>query len=153
VLHPVIPILAQRGDTQLQVPRPTILVHTREQNPFNFSRFPGWFAGIELPLSDYSVTGLKDLYMVEYPPVIFSAVYSYRFAELPLVTLCCRMVGRRRTSACGQRNLCKASTRAEFPSGACRRAHIEIEKSGYSPCRPNRPREPNPNLSAETLRS
>jgi hypothetical protein len=43
----VIPALAERGGTQLQTPRPTLLVDTREQNPFNFSRFRGCFAGIE----------------------------------------------------------------------------------------------------------
>lgn len=68
VPHPVIPVLAERGGTQLQTPRPTILVDTREQNPFNFSRFRGWFAGIEnraLPLGDYSVAGLEDACVVE----------------------------------------------------------------------------------------
>jgi hypothetical protein len=45
VPHPVIPVLAERGGTQLQTPRPTLLVDSREQNPFNFSRFQGWFAG------------------------------------------------------------------------------------------------------------
>ncbi len=47
VSHPVIPVLADRGGTQLQTPRATLLVDTREQNPFNFARFRGWFAGIE----------------------------------------------------------------------------------------------------------
>ena len=39
VAHPAIPVLAERGGTQLRTPRPTVLVDTREQNPFNFSRF------------------------------------------------------------------------------------------------------------------
>src|SRR5438445_12404594 len=68
VPHPVIPVLAERGGTQLQTPRPTLLVDTREQNPFNFSRFQEWFAGIEkkaLPLGDYSVAGLEDVCVVE----------------------------------------------------------------------------------------
>ena len=68
VSHPIIPVLAERGGTQLQTPRPTILVDTREQNPFNFSRFKGWFAGIEkraLPVGDYSVAGLEDVCVVE----------------------------------------------------------------------------------------
>jgi hypothetical protein len=68
VPHPVIPVLAERGGTQLQAPRPTVLVDTREQNPFNFSRFRGWFAGVEkkaLPLGDYSVAGLEDVCVVE----------------------------------------------------------------------------------------
>jgi hypothetical protein len=68
VPHPVIPVLAERGGTQLQTPRPTLLVDTREQNPFNFARFQGWFAGIEkraLPLGDYSIAGLEDVCTVE----------------------------------------------------------------------------------------
>jgi ERCC4-type nuclease len=68
VPHPVIPVLAERGGTQLQAPRPTLLVDTREQNPFDFSRFRGWFAGIEkkaLPLGDYSIAGLEDVCVVE----------------------------------------------------------------------------------------
>jgi len=68
VPHPVIPVLAERGGTQLQTPRPTVVVDTREQNPFNFSRFRGWFAGIEhraLPVGDYSIAGLEDACVVE----------------------------------------------------------------------------------------
>jgi hypothetical protein len=68
VSHPVIPVLAERGGTQLTTPRATVLVDTREQNPFNFSRFKGWFAGIEkkaLTLWDYSVVGLEDVCVVE----------------------------------------------------------------------------------------
>jgi ERCC4-type nuclease len=68
VSHSVIPTLAERGGTQLQTPRPTLLVDTREQNPFNFSRFKGWFAGIEkkaLQLGDYSIAGLEDVCVVE----------------------------------------------------------------------------------------
>jgi ERCC4-type nuclease len=68
VPHPVIPVLAERGGTQLQTPRPTLLVDTREQNPFNFTRFRGWFAGIErkaLSLGDYTVAELEDTCVVE----------------------------------------------------------------------------------------
>jgi hypothetical protein len=63
VPHPAVPVLAERGGTQLKTPRPVILVDTREQNPFDFSRFEGWFAGIEkraLKLGDYSVAGLEE---------------------------------------------------------------------------------------------
>jgi hypothetical protein len=59
----VIPVLAERGGTQLRTPKPALLVDTREQNPFDFSRFEGWFAGIEkrpLKLGDYSLAGLED---------------------------------------------------------------------------------------------
>ena len=68
VPHPVIPVLAERGGTQLQTPRPVLLVDTREQNPFSFSRFAGWFRDIQrkaLPLADYSVMGLEDVCVVE----------------------------------------------------------------------------------------
>ena len=68
VLHPAIPVLAERGGTQLKTPRPIFLVDTREQNPFDFSRFEGWFAGIQkkpLKLGDYSVAGLEDVCVVE----------------------------------------------------------------------------------------
>jgi ERCC4-type nuclease len=68
VRHPAIPVLAERGGTQLKTPRPVILVDTREQSPFDFSRFQGWFAGIEkkpLKLGDYSVAGLEDVCVVE----------------------------------------------------------------------------------------
>jgi ERCC4-type nuclease len=68
VPHPSIPVLAERGGTQLRTPRPVILVDTREQTPFDFSRFEGWFAGIEkraLKVGDYSIAGLEDYCVVE----------------------------------------------------------------------------------------
>ena len=68
VAHPAIPVLAELGGTQLRTPRPTVLVDTREQNPFNFSRFDGWFAGVEkkaLKLGDYSIAGWEELCVVE----------------------------------------------------------------------------------------
>jgi ERCC4-type nuclease len=68
VSHPLIPVLAERGGIQLKTPRPVLLVDTREQNPFDFSRFEGWFAGVEhkcLKLGDYSIAGLEDTCVVE----------------------------------------------------------------------------------------
>jgi len=68
VPHPTIPVLAERGETQLKTPRGVILVDSREQTPFDFSRFEGWFAGIErraLKLGDYSIAGLEDYCVVE----------------------------------------------------------------------------------------
>lgn len=41
---------------------------TREQTPFDFSRFPGWFARVEkkaLNVGDYSIAGLEDICAVE----------------------------------------------------------------------------------------
>lgn len=58
VSHPARPVVAERGGTELRTPRPVATVDTREQNPFSFSRFRGWFAGVEkkpLKLGDYSV--------------------------------------------------------------------------------------------------
>ena len=68
VIPPAIPVLAERGGTQLKTPRPTLVVDTREQNPFDFSRFAGWFAGVEhrcLKLGDYSIAGLEEVCVVE----------------------------------------------------------------------------------------
>jgi ERCC4-type nuclease len=68
VAHPALPVVAERGGTQLRAPKPVIVVDTREQNPFSFARFQGWFAGVEkkpLALGDYSVSGLEDVCVVE----------------------------------------------------------------------------------------
>jgi len=68
VRPPIVPVLAERGGTQLKTPRPVALVDTREQNPLDLSRFEGWFAGIErkaLKLGDYSIEGLEDVCVVE----------------------------------------------------------------------------------------
>jgi ERCC4-type nuclease len=68
VAPPMIPVIAERGGTQLKTPRPVLLVDTREQNPFDFSRFDGWFAGIEkktLKLGDYSIAGMEEICVVE----------------------------------------------------------------------------------------
>ena len=65
---PPLPVVAERGGTQLHTPKPTLIVDTREQNPFPFSRFRGWFAGIKhkaLKVGDYSVAGLEDIVTVE----------------------------------------------------------------------------------------
>lgn len=68
VSPPQIPIIAERGGTQIKAPRGVVLVDTREQDPFDFSRFTGWFGGIEkktLRVGDYSVAGLEDVCVVE----------------------------------------------------------------------------------------
>ncbi len=65
---PAQPVVAERGGTALRTPRPVVIVDTREQNPFSFARFRGWFAGIEkkpLKLGDYSVAGLEESCVVE----------------------------------------------------------------------------------------
>lgn len=68
VPHPAQPVVAERGGTPLRTPRPIVVVDTREQNPFSFARFRGWFAGVEkrpLKLGDYSVAGLEESCTVE----------------------------------------------------------------------------------------
>lgn len=68
VSAPRIPVLAERGGTQLKTPKPVPLVDTREQTPLDCSRFAGWFSGIEkraLALGDYSLAGLEDICVVE----------------------------------------------------------------------------------------
>ena len=65
---PVLPVVAERGGTQLHAPKATVIVDTREQNPFSFARFRGWFAGVKhkaLKVGDYSVVGLEDVVTVE----------------------------------------------------------------------------------------
>ena len=66
--HPAMPVLAERGGTQLRTPKATLLIDTREQNPLDFSRFEGWFAGLErkaLTRGDYSIAGLEEICVVE----------------------------------------------------------------------------------------
>jgi len=68
VLPPPIPVLAERGGTQLTAPRAVVLVDTREQTPFDFSRFSGWFARVEkkaLKVGDYTIAGLEEICAVE----------------------------------------------------------------------------------------
>ncbi len=65
---PIIPVLAERGGTQLRTPLPTLVADTREQNPLSFRRFRSWFAGVEtrcLKLGDYSVAGMENSCVVE----------------------------------------------------------------------------------------
>ena len=59
-----LPVLAERGGTQLHTPLPVAIIDTREQNPLSFRRFRKWFADIEeraLPLGDYSIRGMERL--------------------------------------------------------------------------------------------
>jgi len=68
VPHPPLPVIAERGGTQLRTPLPVAIVDTREQNPLSFRRFKGWFAKIEhraLKLGDYSIKGMEDRCAVE----------------------------------------------------------------------------------------
>jgi len=68
VAHPALPVIPERGGTQLHTPKAVVIVDAREQNPFSSARFQGWFAGVEkkpLALGDYSVSGLEETCVVE----------------------------------------------------------------------------------------
>jgi len=68
VAPPVLPVVAERGGTQIRAPLPVALIDTREQNPLSFRRFNTWFERIEhraLPLGDYSVEGMENSCVVE----------------------------------------------------------------------------------------
>ena len=68
VSPPMLPVVAERGGTQLRTPLPVAIIDTREQNPLSFRRFRGWFERIEyraLPLGDYSVAGMEGSCVVE----------------------------------------------------------------------------------------
>jgi len=47
VSPPPIPVIAERGGTQIKAPRGVALVDTRERNPFDLPRFPGRFGGVK----------------------------------------------------------------------------------------------------------
>ncbi len=68
VAPPELPVVAERGGTQLRTPKPVVIIDTREQNPFSFERFHNWFSGIEkrpLEIGDYSIAGMQDTCAVE----------------------------------------------------------------------------------------
>lgn len=65
---PVLPVIAERGGTQIRTPLPVAIIDTREQNPLSFRRFRNWFDRIEyrgLALGDYSVAGMEQSCVVE----------------------------------------------------------------------------------------
>jgi len=51
-----------------KVPRPVILIDTREQDPFSFKSYPNWISGEKkatLKTGDYSVVGMEDILVLE----------------------------------------------------------------------------------------
>lgn len=68
VAPPSIPVIAERGGTQLRVPLPIFLVDSREQDPFDLEPYPHWCSGIKkaaLKLGDYTIEGMEDRCVVE----------------------------------------------------------------------------------------
>jgi len=63
-------LIVKRGGHSItrQIPKPIVLVDTREQYPFDFSRFPNWIAEEKrqaLKAGDYSVEGMETLLVLE----------------------------------------------------------------------------------------
>ncbi len=51
-----------------RIPKPVVLIDTREQYPFDFDRFPNWIASQKkkkLNVGDYSVEGMEDILTIE----------------------------------------------------------------------------------------
>lgn len=51
-----------------QIPKPVVLIDTREKYPFDFSRFPNWIAQSKsraLKAGDYSMEGMEELLILE----------------------------------------------------------------------------------------
>jgi ERCC4-type nuclease len=63
-------LLVKRGGSSItgKIPKPVILIDTREQLPFSFERFPNWIASERretLSVADYSVEGMENLIALE----------------------------------------------------------------------------------------
>lgn len=63
-------LLVTRGGKSItrEIPKPVVLIDTREQRPFTFTRFPNWIAGertVTLRTADYSVEGMETLLVME----------------------------------------------------------------------------------------
>lgn len=63
-------LLVKRGGHSItrQVPKPVVIVDTREKNLFLFQRFGNWIGGVErhkLDVGDYSIAGMESLLVLE----------------------------------------------------------------------------------------
>jgi len=72
--HPALPpsgrLIVKRDGHSItrQIPKPTVLIDTREKAPFDFSRFPNWIAGEtkqKIDAGDYSIQGMEKLLSLE----------------------------------------------------------------------------------------
>jgi ERCC4-type nuclease len=60
-------VIRQRGQS-VRIPKPHVIVDTRENPGYNFERFSNWIGGIvrrALPTGDYSIVGLENKITVE----------------------------------------------------------------------------------------
>jgi ERCC4-type nuclease len=63
-------LLVKRGGSAItgKIPKPVVVVDSREQRPFKFTRFKNWIADEvvqTLPTGDYSVQGMENLIALE----------------------------------------------------------------------------------------
>ncbi len=63
-------LIVKRGGHSItrQIPKPIVLVDTREKYPFDFSQFKNWIAGEKrtaLKTGDYSIEGMENLLVLE----------------------------------------------------------------------------------------
>jgi len=63
-------LIVKRGGHSItrQIPKPIVLIDTREKYPFNFSRFKNWIDGEKscvLKAGDYSIEGMEALLILE----------------------------------------------------------------------------------------
>jgi ERCC4-type nuclease len=72
--NPVAPpsgrLIVKRGGHSItrQIPKPVVLIDTRERAPFHFSRFPNWIAGEsrqKIDAGDYSIQGMENVLSLE----------------------------------------------------------------------------------------
>ena len=88
-LNPVPPpsrrLIVKRGGRSItrQIPKPVVLVDTRERDPLDFSGFPNWIGGErrqKLGAGDYSVEGMEGLLALERKtlPDIVATVMQHR---------------------------------------------------------------------------
>lgn len=61
-------VIRNGQDVTRKVPKPTVLVDTREQTPLPLERFDNWLAGVRpatLATGDYSIEGMEQLVCLE----------------------------------------------------------------------------------------
>ena len=110
---PVIPVLAERGGTPLKAPRAVVLVDTREQKPFDLSRFTGWFSGIENRARlDSAITALPAWKI----PALWSEKISMIWFTRSPSSARCLLSGLRRVSSCPHRLLVITTTLSQIKS-------------------------------------
>lgn len=63
-------LIVKRGGSSItrQIPKPVVVIDTREQQPLSFARFPNWIAGervATVKTGDYTIEGMEHLIAME----------------------------------------------------------------------------------------